>query len=156
MTLQSSFQMSVNTLWAQTSLLKTVTYVRPPALTHDSSIVEPTETRANCSAHVATERVAGLGRAARETRVFHIRASELSAVLALGELRKGDFLIDTTGKAFSVYSAHAILGELVWRIYTLETIDDDSGAIALAHTDSADHGDLNAETSAEDLGALYL
>jgi len=55
-----------------------------------------------------------------------------------------------------VYSANPILGDLALRIYTTETFDEDLGAIALAHTASADHGDLTLETAAEDHGPLYL
>ena len=156
MTLQDSFAQSIDTIWANPDLLKPVTYVRPPGLTHDSSIVEPTETRASCSALVGTPGVAGLGRTARDTRPFTIRASELSPILTLGGPRKGDFIVDADGNTFAVYSANPILGDLAWRIYTTETFDEDFGAIAIAHTASADHGDLTLETTAEDNGPLYL
>jgi len=156
MNLERDFQSTLDTLFAEPALQKTVTYVRPPSLTHDSSTVEQTETRANCSALLGTTHVTGIGRPSRETQQFTIRATELSAILALGEPRKGDFLLDTTGKHFTVYSARQTFGTLAWRIYTTETFDEDFGAIAIAHTASADHGDLTLETTAEDYGPLYL
>ena len=155
-TLQDSYAKSIDTIWSNPDLLKPVTYVRPPGLTHDSSTVEPTETRATCSALVGPPAVAGLGRTARDTRPFTIRASELTAILALGGPRKGDYILDADNNTFAVYSANPILGDLAWRIYTTETFDEDHGAIALAHTATADHGDLTLETIAEDHGPLYL
>ena len=156
MTLQESNAKTVDILFSNPDLLEPVTYVRPPSLTHDSSTVEQTEARATCSTLITIAKVAGLGRSARQTRPFTIRASELSPILSLGDPRKGDFITDQHGTTFTVYSAYPILGELAWRIDAEQTTDEDFGAIAIAHTASTDHGDLTLETTAEDYGPLYL
>ena len=156
MNLDSIYKTAETALWSQTAFLASVTYVRPPALTKDSSIIETTETAATCSAMKGAIDIAGLGSPARKTQQFLIRASELAAILALGRPRKGDFIVDTDQNIFAIYAAVPILGGRVWKISAQETADEDLGSIAVAHTNSEDRGDLTTPTSAEDYGALYV
>ncbi len=142
-------------LWAQSSLLSTVSYVRPPSLSEDSSIVEGTETSANCLAFRRQSRVAGIGRLAREVQVFLIRASELTAILALGQPRRGDYIVDSSQNTFAVFAALPILGERVWEISAQEVTDEDFGSVAQSHNALEDRGDLIGAISAEDYGPLY-
>ena len=155
MNLDSIHKILEETLWAQSSLLSTITYVRPPSLSEDSSIVEATETIANCLAFRGQFRVAGVGRLAREVQVFLIRGSELTAILALGQPRRGDFLVDSSQNTFSVYAAVPILGGRVWEISAQEVTDEDFGSVAVAHTALEDRGGLTGATVAEDYGPLY-
>jgi hypothetical protein len=143
-------------LFSNPELLETVTYVRPPSLTFDSSTVEPTETRANCQSFLATDKVSGIGPAARTYRQFKIRASELSSILLIGNPRKGDFIIDLDGDRYDVHAALPVCGGRVWQLDATKTNAEDCGAIALAHTEAEDRGDLTSTTSAEDYGPLYL
>src|SRR5687767_3585115 len=148
MNLDFAYKYAETTLWSQIAFLSTVTYVRPPALSKDSSIVETTETIANCSAFVAQVSIAGLGSPARKVQDFLIRASELTVILALGRPRKGDYIVDAEQTIFSVYAALPILGNRVWKISAQETADEDFGSVALAYTTSEDRADLTATTSA--------
>ena len=155
MNLDSIYKTAETALWSQAAFISTVTYVRPPALSKDSSIIETTETTATCSAFVAQVNIAGLGSPARKVQDFLIRASELTAILALGRPRKGDYIVDTDQTIFAVYAALPILGNRVWKISAQETPDEDFGSLAVAHTTSEDRSDLITTTSAEDYGALY-
>jgi hypothetical protein len=105
---------------------------------------------------IATDQVSGIGPNARAHKVFKIRASELSAIIALGKPRKGDYIIDLDGDRYDVHAAEAICGDEVWRLAATKTNAEDFGAIALAHGDAEDRGDLTSTTSAEDYGPLYL
>src|SRR5688572_6915066 len=156
MNLDSIYKTAETALFAQVSFLSNVTYVRPPALSKDFSVIEPTETAVPCSAIKGHIEIAGLGSPARKTQQFLIRASELTAILALGRPRKGDYIVDADQTIFAVYAAISILGSRVWKISAQETTDEDHGSIALAHTVSEDRGDLTTPTSAEDYGALYV
>lgn len=155
MNLDAIYKSAESALWAQASFLVTVTYVRPPSLSRDSSIVEGTETAANCLAFKGQMRVAGVGRPAREILAFLIRTSELTAILAIGAPRKGDYIVDVDQNIFTVYAALPILGGRIWKMSVEETTDEDFGSIALAHTTSEDRGDLTAASAAEDFGPLY-
>jgi len=156
MNLDSAYKTAEITLFAQVSFLSAVTYVRPPALSKDFSVIEATETTATCSAFKGEIGITGLGSPARKVQQFLIRASELSAILALGRPRKGDYIVDTDQNIFAVYAAVSILGSRVWKISAQETADEDLGSIAVAHTSSEDRGDLTTPTSAEDYGPLYF
>jgi len=155
MNLDGLFRTAETLLWAQSSLLVAVAYVRPPSLSHDSSIVEGTETIANCLALKGQDRVAGIGRPAREVHEFLLRASELTAILSVGAPRKGDYIVDADQNAFAVYAATPILGSRVWNVSAQETRDEDFGSVALAHTAAEDRGGLTGSTAAEDFGPLY-
>ena len=87
-------------------------HLRPSANTHPrlKRLSRQPRPDRRCLAHVGTTRVAGVGRPARETAEFTIRASELTAILTVGNPRQGDFLIDPTGKTFLVFAARPILG----------------------------------------------
>ena len=149
------FRTAETMLWAQSSLLVAVAYVRPPSLSGDSSIVEGIETIANCLALKGQDRVSGIGRPASEVQEFLIRASELTAILSIGAPRKGDYIVDSDQNTFAVYAAVPILGGRVWKLSVEETTDEDFGSIALVHTSSDDRGDLTPATAAEDFGPLY-
>ena len=150
MNLTNIYASATRTLFAQTSFLKTITYIRPPSLTHGASVDEQTETTANCQAWAAPEDFAAFDQSPH--REFMIRASELTA---FGKPRKGDYMIDLDGDRYNVGAAKQTMGNLAWTIQTKKTIDhDDYGTVALAHGSSEDCGDLTAATSAEDYGAL--
>jgi hypothetical protein len=155
MNLDSIYKTAETALWSQTSFLSAATYVRPPALSKDFSVIEVTETAVPCSAMKGHTEIAGVGSPARKTQQFLIRASELTAILVLGRPRKGDYIVDADQTIFAVYAAVAILGGRVWKISAQETADEDFGSIAVAHTNAEDRGDLTTPTAAEDYGPLY-
>lgn len=156
MNLDSAFETAETILFAQVSFLSEVTYVRPPTLSKDFSVIENTETIVPCSAFMTQMNVAGIGQPSRKVQDFLIRASELTAILALGPPRKGDYIVDRGQNIFSVYAAVTRLGNRVWKISAEETADEDLGSVAVAHTTSEDYGNLTTTTAAEDYGSLYL
>lgn len=156
MNLDFAYKYAETTLWGQEAFIFAVTYVRPPALSKDSSIVETAETTVSCSAFVAQVNIAGFGAPARRVQDFLIRSSELGVILALGRPRKGDYIVDGEQTVFAAYAVLPILGGRVWKISAQETFDEDFGSVASAHTATEDRGDLTAATSAEDYGALYV